>query len=128
MHLLPFARTSKSRGSRLTLCMVTINLTDGVLGRIARTSHRQSRTCPFHETGRELIVHFRNSDKRILGSDKNSCRTTSTFASGTWIVRTVAHGIVLSRRTPLTIELGRREILLQCKLRNNRDIGRKSRG
>lgn len=91
MHSLPFTGATKRRRSLVALVVVAIDLAGCVLGRIPRASHRQSRTSPFHEIGGELIGHLRSGRKRVLGCDKNRCRSAGTFASWTWVIRTVTH-------------------------------------
>lgn len=91
MHLLPLARATKRRGRLLTFGVVAKDLAGRVFGRIPRTSHRQSRTRPFHETGGHLIGHLGGRRDRLLGGNENGGRSAGTFASWTGIIRPVAH-------------------------------------
>ena len=104
MHSLPLTGTTKRGRGLMTLVVVAIDLAGCVLGRIARASHRQSRTSPFHEVGGELIGHLRSGRERFLSCDENRCRSAGTFASWTRVIRTVTH---IAVTTPPSIAMRR---------------------
>jgi len=93
LYLLPFTRTAESRRIRLTVRVVTEDMTLGVLGRIAGATNRETWARALNEGHGLGLVHSGNWRRGFCSRGKNRCSESAvgTFTSWARIVRPVAH-------------------------------------